>query len=131
MRFWPRGVSVIEVKSGYGLDIETELKMLRVAREIEAARDVRVKTSFPWRPCRARGLYKGRNAAYIEEVCLPALEAAARGRAGRRGGRVLRGDRLFARRDRSWCLTARACSGLPVKLHAEQLSHSGGTMLAA
>ena len=40
------GVSVIEVKSGYGLDHETELKMLRVARAIENARPVRVKTSF-------------------------------------------------------------------------------------
>ena len=40
------GVSLIEIKSGYGLDIETELRMLRAARSIEAARPVRVITSF-------------------------------------------------------------------------------------
>ena len=40
------GVTTVEIKSGYGLDIETECKMLRVAREIEKKRDIRIKTSF-------------------------------------------------------------------------------------
>merc|ERR1711916_285229 len=40
------GAAVVEVKSGYGLDIETELNMLRAARTLEARRDVRIVTSF-------------------------------------------------------------------------------------
>ena len=70
------GVSVIEIKSGYGLDVDTELKMLRVARRVAASRDLRVKTSFLGAHA-VPAEYKGRNADYIAEVCLPALEQAA------------------------------------------------------
>ena len=67
------GVSVIEVKSGYGLDIETELKMLRVARQIAARRAVRVVTSF----LGAHAVPGGMDAdTYIDTVCIPALETA-------------------------------------------------------
>ena len=69
------GVSTIEIKSGYGLDIDTELAMLRAARSIAGERPVRVRTSF----LGAHAIppeYAGRSDAYIEEVCLPALEAA-------------------------------------------------------
>ena len=68
------GVTAIEVKSGYGLDIETELAMLSTARAIALARRVRVRTSF----LGAHAVppeYAGRPDAYIDEVCLPALEA--------------------------------------------------------
>ncbi len=123
------GVSVIEVKSGYGLDIETELKMLRVARMIEGARPVRVKTSF----LGAHAVpveYKDRSAAYVSEVCLPALEAAhAAGLVdavdGFCEGIAFSPEEIAVVFDRARDL------GLPVKLHAEQLSHLGGTMLAA
>ena len=70
------GASVIEVKSGYGLDIETELRMLRVARRIATLRPVRIVTTF----LGAHALppeMKGRPDAYIDDICLPALEAAA------------------------------------------------------
>ena len=123
------GVSVIEVKSGYGLDIETELKMLRAGRAIEAARPVRVKTSFLGAHA-VPAEYAGRSMDYIQEVCLPALEAAhAEGLVDAVDGfcegiafSVEEIEPVFARAKEL---------GLPVKLHAEQLSHIGGTQLAA
>lgn len=123
------GVSVIEVKSGYGLDIETELKMLRAARAIEAARPVRVKTSFLGAHA-VPAEYAGRSADYIVEVCLPALDAAhAEGLVDAVDGfcegiafSVAEIEPVFKRAKEL---------GLPVKLHAEQLSHIGGTQLAA
>lgn len=67
------GVGVVEIKSGYGLSLEDELKMLRVARAVEKARPLRVMTSF----LGAHAVPKGMGAdAYIDEVCIPALEAA-------------------------------------------------------
>ena len=123
------GVSTIEVKSGYGLDIDTELAMLRAARRIAGERPVRVRTSF----LGAHAIppeYAGRSDAYIEEVCLPALEAAHGERLADAVDGFCEGiafspaqiDRVFRR--------ARAL-GLPVKLHAEQLSDLGGAALAA
>ena len=123
------GVCTIEVKSGYGLDIETELKMLRAARALERHRKVRVVTSF----LGAHAVppdHLDDHAAYLEDICLPALEAAhAEGLVDAVDG-FCEGiafdtgeiGRVFDR--------ARAL-GLPVKLHAEQLSHMGGTALAA
>jgi len=121
------GVSVIEVKSGYGLDLETELKMLRVARTIGQKRPLRVVTSF----LGAHAVPKGMEAdAYIDTVCIPALEAAhAEGLVDAVDG-FCEGiafdpaqiGRVF---DKAQAL------GFPVKLHAEQLSNLGGTKLAA
>ncbi|WP_299846243.1 imidazolonepropionase [uncultured Roseovarius sp.] len=123
------GVSVIEVKSGYGLDRDTELKMLRVARAIGRARPVRVVTSFLGAHA-VPANYKGRADAYIDEVCIPALDAAhAEGLVDAVDGfcegiafDTAQISRVF---DRAKAL------GLPVKLHAEQLSNIGGTKLAA
>ncbi|QGY00256.1 imidazolonepropionase [Roseovarius faecimaris] len=123
------GAAVIEVKSGYGLDIDTELKMLRAARAIEGARDVRVKTSFLGAHALPKE-YDGRKAEYIREVCLPALEAAhAEGLADAVDGFC---EGIAFSVDEIEPVFARAKElGLPVKLHAEQLSHIGGTQLAA
>jgi len=123
------GVSTIEVKSGYGLDIETELKMLRVAREIAAARDVRVRTSFLGAHAVPED-YKGRNAAYIEEVCLPALDAAAEAGLADAVDGFCEGIAFSAEEIEPVFARAKDL-GLPVKLHAEQLSNIGGTKLAA
>ena len=123
------GVSTIEIKSGYGLDVETELAMLRAARRIADERPVRVRTSF----LGAHAVppeYAGRSDAYIDHVCLPALEAAHAERLADAVDGFCEGiaftpaqiDRVFTR--------ARAL-GLPVKLHAEQLSDLGGAALAA
>jgi imidazolonepropionase len=123
------GVTTIEVKSGYGLDIVTELAMLRAARRIADVRPVRVRTSFLGAHA-VPSEYRGRPDAYLDEVCLPALEAAhAEGLADAVDGfcegiafDTTQMARVFGRaRD----------LGLPVKLHAEQLSNIGGARLAA
>lgn len=123
------GVSTVEIKSGYGLDIETELAMLRVARALEAERPVTVRTSF----LGAHAIpaeYKGRADAYLDEVCLPALRAAhAEGLADAVDGFC---ENIAFSADQIGRVFAEARAlGLPVKLHAEQLSQQGGTQLAA
>jgi len=121
------GVSTIEIKSGYGLDVETELRMLRVARRIGEMRPVSVVTSF----LGAHAVPAGEDAdRYIDAVCLPALEAAhAEGLVdavdGFCEGIAFDAGQIARVFDRA------AALGLPVKLHAEQLSHMGGTALAA
>jgi imidazolonepropionase len=123
------GITTLEVKSGYGLDLETELTMLRAARRIAEERPVRVRTSFLGAHA-VPGDYAGRPDAYIDEVCLPALNAAHdAGLADAVDGfcegiafDTAQMARVFKRARRL---------GLPVKLHAEQLSHTGGTRLAA
>lgn len=122
------GVSLIEVKSGYGLDRETELRMLRAARAIETRRPVRIKTTFLGAHA-VPAEYQDRADAYIDEVCLPALETAhAEGLVDAVDGFCERigftTDQIMRVFDRAKAL------GLPVKLHAEQLSNSGGTELA-
>lgn len=121
------GVSTIEVKSGYGLDIETELKMLRVARSIERQRPVTIRTSFLGAHAVPEGYEADR---YIDDVCLPALNAAhAEGLVdavdGFCEGIAFDTSQIARVFDRARSL------GLPVKLHAEQLSNIGGTALAA
>src|SRR6056297_207004 len=121
------GVGTIEIKSGYGLDLETELRMLRVARRIGEMRPVTVVTSF----LGAHAVPAGGDAdRYIDAVCLPALEAAhAEGLVdavdGFCEGIAFDAGQIARVFDRA------AVLGLPVKLHAEQLSHMGGTALAA
>ncbi|KGM87866.1 imidazolonepropionase [Roseovarius mucosus DSM 17069] len=122
-----QGVSVIEVKSGYGLDTETELKMLRVARALGKQRPVRIVTSF----LGAHAVPKGMDAdTYIDTVCVPTLEAA------HAAGLVDAVDGFcegiaFDTRQIARVFDKARTLGLPVKLHAEQLSHIGGTALAA
>ena len=122
-----QGVSVVEVKSGYGLDIEPELKMLRVARALGQQRPIRVVTSF----LGAHAVPKGIEAdAYIDTICIPALEAAhGEGLVDAVDG-FCEGIAFDTAQIARVFDKARAL-GLPVKLHAEQLSHIGGTALAA
>ncbi|MEZ5887151.1 MAG: imidazolonepropionase [Paracoccaceae bacterium] len=123
------GVSTVEVKSGYGLDIDTELRMLRAARALAALRPVTIRTSF----LGAHAIppeFKGRPDAYIDEVCIPALRAAqADGLADAVDGfceGIAFGPAQIAR-----VFDEAGRLGLPVKLHAEQLSNLGGAALAA
>jgi imidazolonepropionase len=123
------GVGTVEIKSGYGLTIEDELKMLRAARRIGRDRGVRVRTSY----LAAHAIppeYKGRADAYIDEVVLPGMEAAAReGLAdavdGFCEGIAFSPDQITRVFEQAKEL------GLPTKLHAEQLSNLGGAGLAA
>ncbi|MEJ8836403.1 imidazolonepropionase [Ramlibacter sp. AN1133] len=122
------GVTTVEIKSGYGLSQEQEAKCLRVARRLGASEGVTVRTTF----LGAHALppeFSGRPDDYIDEVCrmLPALHAqglvdAVDAFCERIGFSPAQTRRVFE--------AARAL-GLPVKLHAEQLSDSEGAALAA
>ncbi|MFZ1814803.1 MAG: imidazolonepropionase [Rhizobiaceae bacterium] len=123
------GVTTLEIKSGYGLDIDTEIRMLRVAREVARARDVRVRTSF----LGAHAMppeYAGRADAYIDEICLPALTSAHEAGLADAVDGFCEGIAFSAGQIERVFEKAREL-GLPVKLHAEQLSNLGGTLLAA
>lgn len=123
------GVTLIEVKSGYGLDRDNELKMLRVARQIAEARPVDVRTSFLGAHA-VPAEYAGRPDAYIDEACIPALRAA------HSEGLVDAVDGFceniaFDTAQMGRVFDCAAELGLPVKLHAEQLSNIGSTQFAA
>lgn len=123
------GVSVVEIKSGYGLDLDTELCMLRAARALGQARNVRIRTSFLGAHA-VPAEYAGRADAYIDDVCLPTLRAAhAEGLVDAVDG-FCEGI-AFDTAQIARVFDAAKALGLPVKLHAEQLSHIGGTALAA
>ena len=123
------GICVIEIKSGYGLDMQTELNMLRAARQIGKERPITVKTSFLGAHL-APAVYRDHPERYLDEVCIPALEKAAdEGLVDAVDGfceniafSANQLERLFNRAE---------SLGLPVKIHAEQLSNCGGTQLAA
>ena len=123
------GVATIEVKSGYGLEAETELRMLQAARRIAKARPVRVRTTY----LGAHAVppeFKGRADAYIDEVCIPTLRAAhATGLVDAVDG-FCEGI-AFTPAQIGRVFDAARGLGLRVKLHAEQLSNLGGAKLAA
>ncbi|SDG58540.1 imidazolonepropionase [Sulfitobacter delicatus] len=123
------GVTTIEVKSGYGLDIETELRMLRTARAIAAERPIRVKTTFLGAHATPAD-YAGRDDAYIDEVCIPALRAAHAERLVDAVDGFCEGI-AFQPAQIARVFDVAQELGLPVKLHAEQLSNLGGAKLAA
>ncbi len=122
------GVTTVEIKSGYGLALEHERKMLRVARQLQQTNPVSVQATF----LGAHALpaeFDGCSDAYVDEVVrmLPLLNAeglvdAVDAFCERIGFSLAQTERVF--------LAAQSL-GLPVKLHAEQLSDSGGAQLAA
>ncbi|MCB5203204.1 imidazolonepropionase [Neorhizobium sp. T786] len=123
------GASTIEVKSGYALNIEGELNMLRAARKLAELRPVRIVTS--WLAAHATPPeYKGRNGDYISDVVLPGLELAhAEGLVDAVDG-FCEGI-AFSPAEIARVFDKARDLGLPVKLHAEQLSDLGGARLAA
>ena len=123
------GATVIEVKSGYGLTVADEVKMLRVARRLAEVLPVRVLTTH----LAAHAVppeYKGRAKAYIGEVAVPSLVAA------HAEGLVDAVDAFcegiaFSVAEVEVLFKAATALGLPLKLHAEQLSDLGGAVMAA
>jgi len=120
------GTAVIEVKSGYGLDRDTELKMLRTARRLKG---LTVRTTFLGAHAVPEE-FKGCADAYIDYVCDEVLPAAAKEKLVDAVDAFC--ERIAFTRDQ----TARVFSAakrlaLPVKLHADQLSDLGGAALAA
>ena len=123
------GVATIEIKSGYGLDVDTELRMLRVARRLGEVLGISVRTTL----LAAHALppeYAGRADDYIRHVCTAILPAA------HNEGLVDAVDAFcegigFSPEQTRRVFDAATALGLPVKLHADQLSNLGGAALVA
>ncbi|WP_421693418.1 imidazolonepropionase [Aestuariivirga sp.] len=123
------GVTTIEIKSGYGLDRDTEMKMLRVARELSQWRPVDVVTSY----LGAHALppeFKDDRQAYLDLVCNVVMPAVAETGLADAVDAFCEGIAFSVPETRRVFETAKSL-GLPVKLHAEQLSNLGGSALAA
>lgn len=123
------GVSTVEIKSGYGLNLETELNMLRAARALVGLRPVQIKTSFLGAHATPPE-YEGRDDTYLEEVCIPTLRAAHEEGLVDAVDGFCEGIAFTAEQIERVFMVAREL-GLPIKLHADQLSHLAGTQLAA
>lgn len=123
------GVTTIEIKSGYGLDLDSELKMLRVARRIGAERKINVITT--WLAAHALPPeYKDDRAAYITDIVIKGMDIAhAEGLIDAVDG-FCEGI-AFSVAEMAQIFDHAATLGLPVKLHAEQLSDLGGAEMAA
>ena len=123
------GATTVEVKSGYGLSLEHELKSLRAARRLGEARGVRIRTTF----LGAHALppeYAGDPNAYIEKVCREMIPAVAAKGLADAVDAFCEGIGFSPAQTRAVFEAAKA-HGLPVKLHAEQLSNLHGAALAA
>lgn len=123
------GVSTVEVKSGYGLTLDSERTMLRAARQLEQLRPVRIVTTF----LGAHAVppeYMGEADAYIDQLCTAMLPMiAAEGLAD--GVDAFCEGIAFTPAQVERLFTAAQQLGLPLRLHAEQLSNLGGAALAA
>jgi len=123
------GVTTVEIKSGYGLTVADELKMLSAARKLSEKRDVAIVTTYLGAHA-TPAEYKGRNGDFLREVVLPGLEAAhAKGLIDAVDG-FCEGI-AFSPEDMRLVFEAAEKLGLPVKLHADQLSNLHGAALAA
>lgn len=123
------GATTIEIKSGYGLDLETEMKMLRVARRLGGTLGITVKTTF-------LGLhalppeYRERRDDYVSMVCDEWLPIVARQGLADAVDAFCEGI-AFSPEEVRRCFKRARELGFPVKLHADQLSNLGGAALAA
>lgn len=123
------GITTLEIKSGYGLDLETELKILRVATRIEEALPVTVSKTF----LGAHTIppeYRGKADEYVDLVCNEMIPVIARNNLAdavdvfceKIAFNIEQTERIFK---------AARLNGLGIKCHAEQLSDSGSAALAA
>jgi len=118
----------VEIKSGYGLDEENELKMLRAARRLGAAAGVRVKTSFLGAHALPKE-FEGRPDAFIDTISAMMPKVAESGLAD--AVDAFCETIAFTPEQTARVFKAAQAAGLPVKLHADQLSDLGGAALAA
>jgi imidazolonepropionase len=123
------GVTTLEIKSGYGLDSDNEIKMLRVAQQLESEFQIRVQKTF----LGAHALppeYAGRSDDYIERVCAEMLPRAhAEGLVD--AVDVFIESIAFSLEQGAKVLACAQALGLPIKAHVEQLSDLGGAVMAA
>lgn len=125
------GVTTLEIKSGYGLDTDNELKMLRVARQLgeDQSDATRVVTTL----LAAHALppeFAGRADAYIDEVCASMIPAASAAGLADAVDAFCEGIG-FSPEQCARVFEAARRHDLPIKLHADQLSNLGGAALAA
>jgi imidazolonepropionase len=123
------GVTTLEIKSGYGLDLETELRMLEAARSLGTRRRISVATTYlgahavpPEHAGNARG--------YVERLCTELIPAVVASRLADAFDAYCEQVAFTAALVARTFEAARA-HGLPVKLHADQLSNMHGAALAA
>lgn len=123
------GVTTVEIKSGYGLTLEDELKMLRVARRLGEALPIRVKTTL----LAAHAVppeYRDDSDSWVETICQEIIPAAAE--AGLADAVDVFCEHIgFSLAQTEQVYLAADQYGLPVKGHMEQLSNLGGSALAA
>lgn len=123
------GATTIEVKSGYGLSLEHEIKSLRAARRLATERPVRILTTF----LGAHALppeWAGDADGYVDDICERMIPAIAAEGLADAVDAFCEGIGFTPAQTRRVFTAARA-HGLPVKLHAEQLSNQHGASLAA
>ena len=128
-RLLAEGVTTIEIKSGYGLTVEDELKQLRAARRLAQARRVDVRVTL----LGAHAVppeYEGRQADYVALVSDEMIPRAARERAADAVDAFCE-KIAFTPAETETVFASAQRHGLPVKLHADQLSDLGGAALAA
>jgi len=124
------GVTTIEIKSGYGLDLATEARMLRAGRRLGTQRDVTVVTS-----CLAAHAtppdYAGRRPGFARHVAADIIPAIAAEGLADAVDAFTDSQIAFTVEETAWVFDAARKAGLPVKLHADQLRDDGGAALAA
>jgi len=124
-----QGVTTVEIKSGYGLDADSELKMLRAAARVGAQANVNVSPTF----LGAHTLppeYKENRAAYVDLICNAIIPVIARDRLAEAVDAFCE-TIAFTLEETERVFAAAKAHGLRVKLHAEQMSNSRGAILAA
>jgi len=123
------GVTTVEIKSGYGLDADNELKMLRVARALASLRRVAVRTSLLAAHATPPE-YAGRRADYARHVADTIIPLAAAENLADAVDAFA--DSIgFTNEETAWVFASARAAGLPVKLHADQLTDQGGAAFAA
>jgi imidazolonepropionase len=122
------GVTTIEVKSGYGLDLDTEARMLRAARRLPALREVSVQTSLLAAHAVPPGTSRSGYASHVAGHIIPAIAAEGLADAVDAFTDSAIG---FTPQETAEVFEAARRAGLPVKLHADQLRDDGGAALAA
>jgi imidazolonepropionase len=123
------GATTVEIKSGYGLNVETEMRQLSAARALGRSRPVAIRTTF----LGAHALppeAEGDKDRYVDLVCREMLPKVAQAGLADAVDAFME-DIAFSRDQTARVFQAAKMLGLPVKLHADQLSNLGGASLAA
>jgi len=123
------GVATVEIKSGYGLNAETELRMLKVIRALAAQSGLSLRSTF----LGAHAVpveYKGKSGEYIDLVCNEMLPAAHEAQLADAVDAFCESI-AFSADEVARVFECAKSLGIPVKLHADQLSDGGGAALAA